>query len=171
MTPLNERLVALNEYEEQLRPCMTGSFAALFSDYVNAMTEAFATRAPAERFDKAQDDPLLQRRWEPDVVLLSREGTDKPDEEVVMANEVLLDGKIYSGYQGETRMFFKQSGSTWLLDEITTRRRYTYDDSTWEPVQSTREQLRSGIEIYSRDIKNYGQQGGGGQPATSDESE
>ena len=152
MNSMDVRLDALRQYSEELRPRLTDSFGTLLSDYVAMKLAAFKTAGPASRFDTAQDDPILQRGWEPDVELLSREGAEEMDKDIVVVNELLLDGKIHTGYQGETKMIFRRVGGSWLLDDVVVRRRYSYDDSRWEKPKSTRSNLRSDTKTYAKDL-------------------
>lgn len=150
MNSMNVRLDALRKYSEELRPQLTNSFGTLFNTYVARKIDAFKADGPASRFDTAQGDPIFQRRWEPDVVLLTREGTEESDMGIVVVNELLLDGKIYTGYQGETKKIFRRVEGTWLLDDVVVRRRYGYDDSTWEKPESTRSNLISASKTYAK---------------------
>ena len=152
MNSMGVRLDALRKYSEELRPRLTDSFGTILSNYVAMKVDAFKTDGPASRSDTAQVDPLFQRRWEPDVVLLTREGAEDSDMDIVVVNELLLDGKIYTGYQGESKMIFRRVEGSWLLDDVVVRRRYTYDDSTWEKPESTRSNLKSATKTYSKDL-------------------
>ncbi len=156
MNSMDVRLDALRRYSEDLRPRLTATFGTLLSDYVAAKFAAFQTDGPSSRFDTAQFDPVLQRGWEPDVVLLSREGTEEPDQGIVVVSELLLDGKIYTGYQGETKLTFTRVGGSWLLDDVVARWRYSYDDSIWVKPESTRSNLESSTRIYAKDSESRG---------------
>lgn len=156
---MDVRLNALRKYSEELRPRLTDSFSTLLNNYVTMKVDAFKTDGPASRFDTAQEDPIFQRRWQPDVVLLTREGAEDSDKDIVVVNELLLNGKIYTGYQGESKMIFRRVEGSWLLDDVVVRRRYSYDDSTWEKPESTRSNLKIATKAYAKDLNLKGESG------------
>lgn len=157
MRSMAQRMAGLKAYHEDLAPYCTDSFRELFSRYVAVKVAAFQTDGPSSRFDKAQDDPILFRRWQPDVQLLTSGYGEQSDERVAVINELLLDGKIYTGWHAEKKIVFQQVGDDWLLDDVIYRYCLSSEGSTWEGPYSTRADLRKSITLYEKDLKDHHQ--------------
>ena len=129
--PVKERLKALDDHIARIRPHLSAELALQLAEYRDVYKNAFDSGVASQLYETAEDDPLLDRKWQPDSEVIDW-NTDSLPSRVVTVNELLVSGKIWTGYQGKTDLRFIQQHGVWKVSEISISRRLDYDDAKWE---------------------------------------
>ena len=138
----------------RLKPHLSERLFKAFSEYAQTLEVYLESEASKNEFLNCDHDPLLARKWQPEAEVLELsydEPAEYPHRPTIILNELLITGKIYSGYQGKTELrFLKNDDGKLVVNEIVIKRRYDHPDENWETSIVKKELIEATIKMEKK---------------------